>query len=84
MTGSGIVTSPGGETQKVSYDIDVYQDEIRIPTQGGMSSIPGQEDWQGRVRPACFLGVNGVVLTLDNGEKIPILVADQFGRIAHG
>jgi hypothetical protein len=84
MTGNGIVTSPDGETQKVAYKIDVYQDEIRIPTHGGLSSIPGQEDWQGTVRPACFLGANGVVLPLDTGEKIPILVVDQFGRIAHG
>jgi hypothetical protein len=84
ITGNGIVTSPDGETERVAYDIGVYQDEIRIPTHGGLSSIPGQEDWQGTVRPACFLGVNGVVLTLDNGEKIPILVVDQFGKIAHG
>jgi hypothetical protein len=84
MKGNGIVTSPDGETQRVAYHIDVFQEEIRIPTHSGTGAIPGQERWQGTVRPACFLGINGVVLTLDNDEKIPILVVDQFGKIAHG
>ena len=32
MKGNGIVTSPDGETQRVAYHIDVFQEEIRIPT----------------------------------------------------
>lgn len=84
MTGTGIATSPSGKTEKVAYDIDVYQEEIKIPTRSGTGTIPGQERWEGTVRPACFIRVNGVVLTMDNGEEVPIFVIDESGRIAHG
>lgn len=82
--GNGTATSPDGETQRVAYDIDTYQEQRVIRTQTGTSTLPGLMDIQGFVRPACFLGVNGVVLTMDDGEKMPILVLDASGRIAHG
>ena len=82
--GNGTATSPDGETQKVAYDFNIYQEQRMIRTQTGTATLPGLIDIKGFVRPACFLGVNGVVLTMDDGEKMPILVINASGRIAHG
>ena len=83
MRGRGTATAPNGQSQAVSYELDVYQDQIRAGSFDNPSAtIPGMKQITGRVSPVCFFGQNDVELFMEDGRKMKFFFTDTTGAIS--
>jgi hypothetical protein len=81
IRGKGIVTSNGGE-QAVQHELEIYQDDIRVRTREDPNgSIPGMKSIRGWIKPICFFGEDTLVLTMQDGRKLPFFFTDSRGSI---
>jgi len=79
IKGKDIATAPDGTSQEVTYDFDVYEEMIPAANQAMIPS--GLKEIRGRISPACFFNVRGVILQMEDGRKMSLVVTDTRGSL---